>query len=73
MSADVLPFTGLTKCDLPADAVLSAALGAGLSSVVVIGRDQSGALYFAASTASLRDVLWELEHAKRETLELGDA
>jgi hypothetical protein len=47
-------------------------MAADLKSVIVIGRDMAGDLYFSSSTASLPEVLWELEHAKRETLEMGD-
>ena len=69
MSDDkIIPFTGLTSQDIPADRVLKEAGKAGLSEAVVIGWDEEGGLYFAGSRASGPSVLGLLEVAKKALL-----
>lgn len=67
MSAKIIPFTGITKLDMPADRVLEAASGQ-LEGVVVIGFDHAGELYAASSYADGGTVLWLLEQCKTQLL-----
>lgn len=68
MTAKIIPFTGITKLDLPADRVLSQAIG-NLEGVIVIGFDQAGDFYAASSYADGGTALWLLEQCKRRILE----
>jgi hypothetical protein len=73
MTADnvvILPV--VTTLDIPAERVLSAAAEAGLTEVVVVGRDKDGDEYFASSLADGGDVLWHLERAKLRLLRMAD-
>jgi hypothetical protein len=69
---EVVELDVLTHLDLPVDRILKAALEKGLAEVVIIGFDDDGEFYFAASKADGGDVLWLLELAKKKLLEVGD-
>ena len=58
----------ITKIDVPAERVMTTALGVGLERVVIIGYDQEGEEYFASSIADAGDVLWLMERAKLKLL-----
>ena len=64
MSAEVLPFTGISILDIPPEKVLQAALDAGMDEVVIVGTDADGKHYFASSMASAPTVAWHLDTAK---------
>jgi hypothetical protein len=64
MTAEVLPFTGITRLDTDPSRVLAGAQDANLTEVVVIGVDADGEEYFASSQADGAAVLWHLERAK---------
>jgi hypothetical protein len=64
MSAEVLPFTGITKLDLDPLQILEAAKAAGLAEVVIVGVDAEGAEYFASSMADAGAAGWHLDRAK---------
>lgn len=66
--ADVLEFNGVTRLKLDPQRVLSKALDAGLTSVVVIGYDEKGDFYFASTEPDGPSVLWDLEKAKQMLL-----
>ncbi len=57
-----------TKSDLEPDTVLTGALGA-VDSVLVLGWDAHGDLYIASSDASIGNLLLLVEMARRELLE----
>lgn len=63
MSAQVLPFTGLTKLDMPAEKVLDGAMRASLESAVVVGFTQDGDMHFASSIASSAETIFLLQRA----------
>lgn len=63
MSAKVIPFTGITTLDIPADRVLEQAVGR-MEGVIVMGWDADGNEYFASSYADGCTVLWLLERCK---------
>jgi hypothetical protein len=65
----VVPFTGITKLDLPADVILEANKGL-LDSVVLLGFAGDGEEVFISSLADGGDVLWLLERCKRRLLEM---
>jgi len=64
MSAEIVPFPGPSRLNLPADRILSAAIDANLSEAIVIGRDKNGDEVFMSSVADGGDVLWLLERMK---------
>lgn len=61
---DVIELDCYTRLDLPPDKILENAKEK-LNSVVLIGWDEQGELYFAGSYADARDVLWIIEKAKQ--------
>lgn len=70
--AEILPFTGITSLDMPAEYVLEAAKKAGLSGVVIIGETEDGGEYFASSIASGPEALWLMERFKTQLLAIPD-
>lgn len=71
MSAKIIPFTGITSLDLPADHVLEQAIGK-LEGVLVIGFDKDDGFYAASSYADGGTALWLLEVCKKRLLEAGE-
>lgn len=71
MSDNVVPFPGITRLDLPADRIITAAQG-NLEDVVIVGWDLNGGFYFGSLKADGAEVLWFLEIAKKKLLEVGD-
>jgi hypothetical protein len=69
--ADVVQFPGVTKLDLNADDVLSAAIGE-LDEVVICGFGKDGSAYFASSVADGGQALWHLERAKWALMKITD-
>lgn len=69
MSAKIIPFSGITRLDLPADQVLELA-GGQLEGVVVVGFDKDGQFYAASSYADGGTVLWLLEVLRKRLLEV---
>ena len=67
---EVVLMGGVTRLDLPPERVLEAAITVGLTDAIVIGWDKEGELYFASSIAGGADVLWLLEKAKKELLDI---
>jgi hypothetical protein len=70
--SNVVELPVITRLDLPPERVITRAMEAGLTEVVVIGRDPAGNFWFAASKADGGDVLWLLELAKKRLLEQMD-
>ena len=67
--AKIIPFTGITKLDMPPDRILEAAVGE-LEGVVIMGWDKDGKEYFASSYADGGTVLWLAERLKKMLLEV---
>lgn len=67
-----IPLGNITRLDLPTDRVLDAVRGHCSGGVVVIGFDDDDDLYFASSIADGGTVIWLLEVAKKQLLEIGD-
>ena len=63
----VIPFTGITKLDLPADQVLDAAMGK-MEGVVILGYDKEGYEYFATTYADGGTVLWLLDRCRQKLI-----
>lgn len=63
---EVVDLPVITRLDLPPERILSAALSAGLESVVIAGFTKDGEFYGASSYADGGDVLWALEMLKRK-------
>lgn len=59
----------VTSLNLPPNRVLQGAWGK-LQGVVVIGWEKQGDFYFASSIADGGDVMWLLEKAKKELLDI---
>jgi hypothetical protein len=71
-SAKIIPFTGITKLDLPPDRMLENNIGL-LAGVVIMGWDHEGNEVFASSYADGGTVLWLLERCKMKLMEAPDA
>lgn len=67
----VIPFTGITKLDLPPDRILEAAQGK-LEGVIILGFDLEGDEHFASSYADAGTVIYLLERCKAELLKVVD-
>lgn len=65
---NVLPFTGKTRLDMPAQAVVDEAEKVQLKDIVVMGWTKEGKPYFCSSMADGADVLWLLEQIKLDLL-----
>lgn len=65
---NVVVFHGVTTLDIPPERVLNAALKDDLASVLVIGREKSGAIYIAASDNDITLANMLLDVAKRRLL-----
>lgn len=71
MSAKIIPLGGVTRLDLPVDNILDKAKER-LDSVVLMGWDKDGELYFASTIANGGDVLWIMEKCKAALLQAGE-
>lgn len=68
---DVIDAHIVTSLDIPVERILARAAEANLKTVVVIGWDQDGDPYFAASIADGPEVLWLLELTKQRLFEVA--
>lgn len=68
----VIPFTGITRLDMPPDRVLSAAIDEDLDGVVVLGFTKDGQEFMASSYADGGTVLWLAERLKHMLLTGAD-
>ena len=64
MSAEVIPFSGVTTLDIDPRQLLERALAAGLTEVVIVGVDADGDEYFASSMADAGAAGFHLDRAK---------
>lgn len=72
MTDNVTPFTGITKLRVDPQRVLTAAIEAGLSEVVICGFDLEGNDYFASSSPDAGEVNWTLDRAKWRLMQTVD-
>lgn len=72
MSAEVLPFTGITRLDIDPEQVLEAAKAAGLTEIVICGVDANGDDFFASSVADASTAGWHLDRAKWNLMRVVD-
>ncbi len=70
MTAEIIEFTGSTTGDIPPKKILKYAED--LVEVVVVGFQEDNSLYVAGSKASIAEVIYLLELAKRFLLNLSD-
>lgn len=68
----VVPFTGISRIDQPADKILEQALAHGLENVVIVGYDKDGDEFFLSSYADGANVLWHFERAKYKLMQLTE-
>jgi len=69
MTAEIKRFTGMTTLDLEPDQVLEEAKGE-LGTVFIVGRDNEGMLYVAASTSNAGEIMLLMEQAKTHLLKV---
>lgn len=69
MTDNFIPFSGLTKLKTDADDCLEANKGI-LDDVIIIGFDTEGEFYFAGNTSDGGIIIWLLERAKKQLLEV---
>jgi hypothetical protein len=67
----VIDLPGITTVPIPPAKILAMAAGQGLTDCVVIGWKAGEELYFASTTSDGPEVLWMLEKAKLELLQIG--
>ncbi len=63
----IIPFSGITKLDMPPDYILEASKEK-LEGLIIIGYDKDGDEYFASSYADGGTVIWLLERCKQKLL-----
>lgn len=68
MTDKVIDFNGITYGDIPPDTILEAAKGAGLDTVIIIGKNADNDLYIASSTGEYPLINWLLDLAKQDLL-----
>lgn len=66
---ELVYWPGVTKLDVPVERVLNKALEHELTSVVVLGWDKDGQVFFASSQADGGNVMWLMEWAKKALLD----
>ena len=66
--SNVIPIGGITTLDIPVDQVLEQAKGK-MKTVVLIGWDTDGDIYFASTISHGPEVLWILEQCKLALLD----
>lgn len=71
MTAEIVRFPGITKLDLDPDLILNAAIGK-LQSVVVLGFDNDGNEYFAASYSDGADAVWHARRLEHKLMKIAD-
>lgn len=71
MTAEVVPFPGVTTLDCDPDRVLESAIGQ-LECVVIVGVAKDGSEYFASSVADGADTLWHLQRAIHKLMKIAD-
>ena len=64
--AQIIPFSGWTKLPIPVETVLDAAKNC--AAVLVLGWDEAGEFYAAASMAERGELLWLVELFKHKLL-----
>jgi len=64
----VIPIGGVTQLDIPVDDILENLKGE-LETVIILGTDVKGKLFFAASTGDAGEMLWYIENFKRMLLD----
>ena len=69
MKDNVVVLPVITRLDLDPERVLKTAIGE-VDSIVLIGYDKEGELYFASSISDGADVLWLMEKVKKELLDV---
>ena len=65
---NIVIWQGITRHDLPPDRLLEQAKGQ-VDSVVILGWDKDGELYFASSMADGGNVMWLMRKAEKALLE----
>jgi hypothetical protein len=68
---NIIDFPGSTLLDIPVEKVLEGAIDASLDQVVVVGVKEDGSTYLAFSTSDLYQILWFLENAKMDVLNMA--
>lgn len=69
--SNVTEFPGVSRNPTPVPKILASAAGQRLQSVVVVGQREDGTLYFASSDSDGPGVLWLMELAKWELMEVA--
>lgn len=68
MTAEIIPFNGVTKRDLDPDTTLENLKGA-FDGFVILGYTPDGEGFFASTYADNSKVLWPVERCKKQLLE----
>ena len=68
---EVIVLDVITRLDLPVERVLDGAKEINLAEATIVGYTEDGEFYFSSSRANGADVLWALEKAKQELLNVS--
>ena len=66
----VIPYTGITRLDIPPDRLLEDLIGTGLEGFVVMGHDAKGEEFFFSTYVDGGTVLWLIERCKLHLLQV---
>lgn len=72
LADNVRMFTGTTPNDFDANIMLEAATSANLESVIIIGWDKDGDMFFSSSMGDGPECLWLIKKAEKALLEAGE-
>lgn len=72
MTANIIAFPGIATKDDYTEKILRAALDADLEKAIVVGREQNGNFWFSGNFSDAYEIIFLLEMAKKELLDLFD-
>lgn len=72
MTAEIHDFDGITRLDMNPARVIEGAMEADLESVFIAGWTSDGEIYIAGSMADGGDLLWLIERAKWNLMQIAD-
>lgn len=72
LADNIVLFPGISPNDYGANLMLEAATNADLDSVVIIGWNKDGEMFFSSSMGNGPECLWLIEKAKQSLLKAGE-
>lgn len=69
---NVIPFTGVTRHDVPVDTIMAHLLGLNIMEIVAVGFLQDGSEFFSSSKSDGAAALWHLSRAQHKLMTYAD-